>query len=303
MREELVKKIIEELSAERVLTKQVLDHLVSHHEVNLENLGEYFQRVRETTTVEIDDIEDYEIDLAFSPLFTPRLRDRAKYSNLLDQADVRPEETEEIIDSIMQVKCEAKFRYHDAVFAMPLHEVLIRRYVRLLNLTTQLSSRMQKAIEQYVPEPAHDIAKALAKDSVWLAERRQDFLISFLKVFKEKNNFTVDKMDFLTDFVRTYRPMSILNMDSMLHNLIEACNEDIHKIEGGHYLYYHDLVERHYMGSDNEQSLSEKLLHSKERTIIMATELKKDFASICETQPEYMASVRESPQGASPHKA
>lgn len=294
MREELVKKIIEELSAERVLTKQVLDHLVSHHEVNLENLGEYFRRVRETTTVEIDDIEDYEIDLAFSPLFTPRLRDRAKYSKLLDHGDVRPDEMEGFIDTIMQAKCEAKFRCHDTVFAMPLHEVLIRRYVRLLNLTTQLSPRMKKAVEQYVPEPEQDTAKALAKDSVWLAEHRQDFLISFLKVFKEKNNFTMDKMDFLTDFVRTYRPMSILNMDSMLHNLIEACHEDIHKIEGGHYLYYHDLVERHYMGSDNEQSLSEKLLHSKERTIIMATELKEDFAFLCETQREYMASVKES---------
>jgi hypothetical protein len=148
--------------------------------------------------------------------------------------------------------------------------------------------KVKQVIENNVPENIQDIAKALACNPVWLPEHRQDFLIAFLKVFKEKKNFSVDKLDYLTDFVRTYRPVTILDMESMLNNLIEACNEDVHKIEGGHYLYYHDLIERHYMGSDNEQQFSENLLHSKERHIVMAMELLRDFTALRETQKEYM---------------
>lgn len=290
---ELIEKICEELTAERVLTKQVIDHLNSHHEVTPDTLADYFKRVRETMTVEMDDdLEDYEIDLTFSPLFTPRLNDRAKYSRILDTVEVRHEDIESIIDAVLKKKLEACFRYHDSTYCMPLHEVLIRRYIRLLNLITPLSKKVKQSIENSVPENTQYIVKALARDPVWLPEHRQDFLIAFLKVFKEKKNFSVDKLDYLTDFVRTYRPVTILDMEPMLNNLIEACNEDVHKIEGGHYLYYHDLIERHYMGSDNEQQLSENLLHSKERHIVMAMELKQDFTALRETQTDYIASLK-----------
>lgn len=280
MNGELLQTICSELSAERTLTAQVLNWLSGHHDVTPDALGDYFKRVRETTTVEIDGVEDYEIDVAFSPLFTPRLRDRARYAKLLDRVTVKHDEMETLVESIMDKNLEARFRHHDETFSMPLHEVLIRRYVRLLNLITPLSQNVKRVIEETVPENAQDIAKALARDPVWLPERRQEFLIAFLKVFNEKKNFSVDKLDYLTDFVRTYRPVAILDMEQMLANLIEACNEDIHKIEGGHYLYYHDLIERHYMGSDNEQQLSENLLQSKERHITMALELQKDFEAM-----------------------
>lgn len=292
MNEQLISKICGELTAERMLTKQVLDHLMSHHEVTPETLGAYFKRVRETTTVELDGIEDYEIDLTFSPLFTPRLNDRAKYSRILDTVEVKHEDIEAIIDAAMGKNLQACFRDHDNMYCMPLHEVLVRRYIRLLNLATPLSQKVKAVIEDSVPENARDISKALSRDPVWLPEHRQDFLIAFLKVFKERGNFSVDKLDYLTDFTRTYRPVAILDMEQMLANLIEACNEDVHKIEGGHYLYYHDLIERHYMGSDNEQQLSENLLHSKERHIAMAMELQHDFAALRETQKEYLASIK-----------
>ncbi len=291
MNEQLISKICKELAAERMLTKQVLDHLMSHHEVTPETLGAYFKRIRETTTVEMDGIEDYEIDLTFSPLFTPRLNDRAKYSQFLDTVEVKHEDIEAIINAVLKKKLQTCFRDHDDTYCMPLHEVLVRRYVRLLNLATPLSQKVKQVIENTVPESARDIAKALARDPVWLPEHRQDFLIAFLKVFKERGNFSVDKLDYLTDFVRTYRPVAILDMEPMLNNLIEACNEDVHKIEGGHYLYYHDLIERHYMGSDNEQELSENLLHSKVSAIRMAMELQRDLCHICETQADYIDSV------------
>lgn len=289
----LISKICEELTAERVLTKQVIDHLASHHEVTTDTLSDYFKRVRETTTVEIDGVEDYEIDLTFSPLFTPRLHDRAKYSRILDTVEVKHEDIETIVDDVMKKKLEACFREHDDIYCMPLHEVLVRRYIRLLNLATPLSKKVKQVIENSVPENIQDIVKALARDPVWLPGHRQDFLAAFLKIFKEKKNFSVDKLDYLTDFVRTYRPASILDVDRQFGNLIEACLEDIHKLQGGHYLYYHDLIERHYMGSESEKDLSEKILHEKEREISLAMELKLDFAHILKTQTDYIASVRD----------
>lgn len=292
MNEQLISKICEELSAERVLTKQVLDHLMSHHEVTPETLGGYFKRIRETAAVEMDGIEDYEIDLTFSPLFTPRLNDRAKYSRILDTVEVKHEHIEAIIDTVRNKKLEACFREHDDTYCMPLHEVLIRRYVRLLNLAAPLSRKMKECVEQFVPGEAQDVAKAFARDPVWLPEHRQDFLASFLKTFKERNNFSLEKMDFLTDFVRTYRTKNILDMKEQLKNFIDACTEDIHKIEGGHYLYYHDLIERHYMGSDNEQQLSENLLHLKEHNIRMAMELTRDFTALCSSPTDYIASLK-----------
>ncbi len=53
-----------ELERPRVLLKQVVDHLASHYSVSRDELGAFF-------TSQLDALEDYEVDLLFSPLFTP----------------------------------------------------------------------------------------------------------------------------------------------------------------------------------------------------------------------------------------
>ena len=65
------------LERPRALLKQVVDHLASHYSVSRDELGAFF-------TSQLDALEDFEVDLLFSPLFTPTLTDQAVFSDLLD---------------------------------------------------------------------------------------------------------------------------------------------------------------------------------------------------------------------------
>ena len=73
-----VDAVAAELERPRPLLKQVVDHLASHYSVSRNELGVFF-------TDQLGALEDYEVDLLFSPLFTPTLAEQAVFSDLLDR--------------------------------------------------------------------------------------------------------------------------------------------------------------------------------------------------------------------------
>ena len=72
-----VDAVATELERPRPLLKQVVDHLASHYSVSRDELGAFLAE-------QLGALEDYEIDLLFSPLFTPSLAEQAAFSELLD---------------------------------------------------------------------------------------------------------------------------------------------------------------------------------------------------------------------------
>ncbi|NDF00352.1 MAG: hypothetical protein EB034_19100 [Verrucomicrobia bacterium] len=68
-----VDAVAAELERPRPLLKQVVDHLASHYSVSRDAMGAFFME-------QLAALEDYEVDLLFSPLFTPSLTEQAAFS-------------------------------------------------------------------------------------------------------------------------------------------------------------------------------------------------------------------------------
>src|ERR1019366_1507247 len=77
----LLETLAAELERPRPLPAQVVNHLSGTYGLDRDAIGPFLIN-------ELPKLEDYEIDLALSPVFTPTLHDQAVFADLLGQESV-----------------------------------------------------------------------------------------------------------------------------------------------------------------------------------------------------------------------
>ena len=89
--------MLEILAAEferpRELSAQVAKHLARAYDIDNDAVGHFL-------AVEVPKLEDYEHDLIFSPLFTPKLGDQAIFAELLGSDSVERDQWPELIQQL-----------------------------------------------------------------------------------------------------------------------------------------------------------------------------------------------------------
>jgi hypothetical protein len=273
---ELLKK---DLSAPRVMLEQVANYLNDRFETPSENLAQFFAEKFPT-------LEDYEVDLAFSPQYTPAWNNRLEYIPLLGPNHLSAAEVAQIKDSLANAKLTTRFKAPDSEVEAdaPVHEVFIDRYVGLLKLELPIAEAVYHAMIELVPQEAHNEVNLLAREDMWQSPARQQILIAFLKAFKARQSFSIGKISFLTNFIRTYRPASLLDLERQFDSLIESCRNDMENVAGRG---FHD----EYLKAMNEDNTLRK---GSERGVwdhyhLMmdnAQQLKQDFQVIPTAAPE-----------------
>jgi hypothetical protein len=169
-----VDAIASELERPRALLKQVVDHLASHYSVSRDELGAFF-------TDQLGALEDYEIDLLFSPVFTPSLSDQAAFSELLDQETLPATEWPALVRLLADRPTVTRLVTEDnATHAIRLREVSIERYVTRLNLDVVIPDPLGKLLHSLPPPGDRALLKALARRIVWNKEPRREILFRYL---------------------------------------------------------------------------------------------------------------------------
>ncbi|MBY0403834.1 MAG: hypothetical protein K2X66_08030, partial [Cyanobacteria bacterium] len=171
----LYKKLAEDLSKERLITKQVEDYITDHYGYSVEDLPRFF-------TEKVSQLEDYEIDLTFSPLFTPTLEDRAGYIPILVDENLSKTEVKQVVDQLVAKNIYGHFITPNRQnLPMVLTDVCINRFVERLYLDRPIHPDVFQAIELVVPEKDRPMAQVLARKPNWQAPWRQQFLVALLK--------------------------------------------------------------------------------------------------------------------------
>jgi hypothetical protein len=221
---ELLKK---DLSAPRVLLEQVSNYLNDRFEAPSERLEWFFQE-------KFPQLEDYEVDLAFSPQYTPAWSNRLEYAPVLGADSLSEAAIQDIKRQLLDAKLTTRFKAlnSEAEVQAPVHEVFIDRYVNLLKLDQPVPSVLHAAILSLTPETSHPEMILLAREDVWQSESRQQILVAFLKVFQARHTFSTEKVSFLTSFIRTYRPESLLDLDRQFDSLVDSCRKDMENVAG-----------------------------------------------------------------------
>ncbi|MEB3286541.1 MAG: hypothetical protein VKJ04_03450 [Vampirovibrionales bacterium] len=221
---EVEKQIREDLTHPRFLIEQVVSEISARHEYPIDRLGEFFND-------KYAKLEDYEVDLVFSPLFTPNWEDQLRYAKLLGPAHLSVQDLKALVAKLENESLNATFQTQAAeVWRVPLHPVNLDRYVNRLMIDKPLSDFLQTSIEAHVPKDDQHAIYLLAKNPVWEGKPREVLLDQYLQAFSKNKSYTLDKVRFLTDFVRTYRPGTQADLLRQLKSLAKSCEADLNNV-------------------------------------------------------------------------
>jgi len=273
---ELLKK---DLSAPRILLEQVANYLNDRFETPSTELARFFQE-------KFPKLEDYEVDLAFSPQYTPSWSNRLEYIPLLGAGHLSASEVDHIKNQLVAAQLTTCFKAPDSSVetTAPVHEVFIDRYVNLLKLDQKLPETLYSAILALVPEAAHNEINLLAREDSWQSPNRQQILLGFLKAFQARRSFSAQKVSFLTHFMRTYRPGSLSDLERQFDSLIDSCRKDMENTAGHgfHDEYLKALNVNNSLRNNSERDVWQHYHQMMEH----AQELKQDLQEIEKVAPE-----------------
>ena len=261
-----------DLTAPRTLLPQVLNEINDRYTYDQARLAAFF-------TEKFPKLEDYEVDLLFSPQFTPAEHHRLAYIPLLGSAALDSDTVKQLKQQLAQEEgLHALLRTPDETVevSVPLHEVFIDRYVNLLKLDSPLPEGFYAEMSRLVPTESRNEANLLGRDAIWHDPVRQQMLLAFLQIFHQRSNFSTVKLSFLTNFIRTYRPTAFSDLPRQFESLIESCRKDMENVtaRGFHDEYLKALNSDNNMVEPNASDIWSHYKHM----MTLSEELKEDFS-------------------------
>jgi len=265
----LLEQLEADLTRERELTAQVRHHLAAHHEVGPEGIAAFLRE-------RLSCLEEYEVDLIFASMFTPSVEDQARYAPYLDPSGIPPEGEARLIRELASRNLRMALRMDGERISVPLPEVVVARYVHLLNLTAPLAEVLVREIPLHVPPGERNRVLALGRHPVWQEGRRADLLAAFLRVFARQGTYSWEKLRFLTDLARSFRPATPLDFARQLENLTDAYEA------GDPSSFYHPQIEERYR---DVPSVPRKYVPSPAQVLPLLREIRADLERILQESP------------------
>ena len=218
----------------------------------------------------LESMEPYEVEILLSPLFTPTDEDREYCEPGLPLTGISAQESTWIIDTLAKEKNGCKLEFGDSRCQPILPEVIIDRFVRLLGLERPVAPLAVSQLGASLSGKDRFRAFSLARRAVWQGKFAKNLLEPWLSATQIKNSFSPDKMQFFSDFVRTYRPGKVAELQEALANLVES-----YRLDENHPVFNERLAE-YQTGSIRSEHCGESV---KAHRLAMAHGILADFAS------------------------
>lgn len=282
---ELLKK---DLCAPRVLLEQVLTYINDQYGYPGTELANFFSEKFPT-------LEDYEVDLAFSPQYTPTEHNRLEYIPALGGHHFSVSELALLKNRINELRLQTAFTTpdNDTPVTVPVHEVFAERYINLLKLDQKLPEGLYPKILALTPRESHNEVNLFARDDVWHNEQKRLILEAFLAISHALGNFSTMKVSFLTNFVRTYRPASLMDMERLLDSLIKSCQVDMENVAGRG--FHDEYLKAMNVGNPLTKGTERDIWAHYRHMMDMSEQLKADLAKMPEAIPELLAQAQRQP--------
>ncbi len=239
-----VEAIAAELERPRPLPKQVSEHVSSHHSISRDEVGPFLEN-------ELEKLEDFEVDLVLSPVFTPALADQAVFSELIDRSPLPKDEWPELIQRLAARPTIARFVTEDGkTHSVRLREVAIERYVTRLNLDVRLPDALGRMLRTLAPAEDRPWLMALARRAVWKSEARREILFRYLLSSTSDNFYRRDDLAVLLKYAEAYRPESAADVVGRIPHWQEVIKKEIMTAAGPKPFFADRVQELHGGGRD-----------------------------------------------------
>ena len=157
----LLEALAAELERPRELPGRVVNQLSGTYGIDRDAVGAFL-------VDELPKLEDYEVDLALSPLFTPTLQDQAIFADLLGRQSVPAAEWPALIEQLVARPTRAQLVTEDGqAHPAPLRAVTVERYVHRLRLDATIPETLFEVLDHFSPaEDRPTCAPAVSKSVI-----------------------------------------------------------------------------------------------------------------------------------------
>jgi hypothetical protein len=267
----LVEALAVELERPRELSPRVLNYIGGNYDVEHDAVGAFL-------VDQLPNLEDYEIDLILSPVFTPKLTDQAVFAELLGREQVTREQWPELIKKLVARPIVAQLVTQDGVpHPVKLREVAIERYVHRLRLEATIPESLFGFLKQ-LPEADQPTIKAIARRSAWESQSAAAILESYLRAAVGQGGYTVADAHALLELMESRKPASLPELIERIPVWREALRHQI-EVAAGPKPFFSQDIERMHGGGRDQRGHDEMRVTAKENEFEFLGRLEKILAT------------------------
>jgi len=243
----LIETLAVELECPRHLTAQVVNHLVGTYGIARDAIGSFLVN-------ELPALEDWQIDLALAPLFTPTLPNQAGFAELLGRGSVPAAQWSDLIQQLIARPTHAQLAGEDGqTHRIPLRAVTIERFVLLLRLEATISEPLFKLISHLAPVTDRPLLKAIARRAAWANDRRLDILTRYRTHAIGGDTYLIEDAVALLKLVETYEPTGVSDLLSRIPHWQQVLRQEISEAAGPRPFFNERVQDMHGGGRDQRR--------------------------------------------------
>jgi hypothetical protein len=267
----LLENLAREIERPRELSPRVRSYISGNYDVDPGAIGGFLVE-------SLPKLEDYEIDLILSPVFTPKLADQAVFAELLGPRSVPQEQWPVLIQDLLARPTRARLITDDGQsHLVPLREVTLERYVHRLRLEASISESLLKRIDETLPASDRPQLKAIARRAVWEGGGRNEIFVRYMTNASARGLYSLMDATRLLDMVESHKPAGIDDLLAWIPARQEALRGQINVGSQGK-PFFSPRIEEMHGGERDQRSQGESGVSVKEAELAFLDRLQKVFA-------------------------
>ena len=267
----LLETLAAQLARPREITPQVLEHLSGTYGLNREGLGDFL-------TAALPKLEDYEIDLILSPLFTPALKDQAVVAGLLGRESVPTTAWPGLVEQLASRPVHAQLVTEDQQqHSVLLRGVSIERWVYRLRLEAEVPESLFKLVAELPVGSDRSKLLAIARRAVWDTQARQEILRRYLTLAPGADAYRLEDAVELLKLVETYQPANLTELLALIPHWQQVLHQKISEA-GGPKPFFNERVQDLHGGGRDQRRQDNRRLSALENERAILERLKRVLA-------------------------
>jgi len=268
----LIETLAAELERPRELSARVINYIGGTYGVDHDAVGRFL-------VDELPKLEDYELDLILSPVFTPKLAHQAVFADLLGGDSVPREQWPALIQQLAARPTRAQLITDDGrAHSIPLREVTLERYVHRLRLDATIPESLFKLLDRTPPIGDRPMLKAVARRAVWENDARRNILARYLAASTDRGSYRLaDALDLLS-LVESHKPASVDDLVAWIPRRQEALQEQIN-VGSGPKPFFSGHAEELHGGERDQRQQADVRVSAKENELVFLNRLQEVLSS------------------------
>lgn len=268
----LLASLASELERPRDVSAQVINHLVGTYGLNRDEVGSFFIH-------KLIPLEDYEIDLILSPLFTPSLADQSVFAELLGRDSVPAAQWPALVQELAARPTRARLITEDGpTHLLPLREVTIERFVHRLRLDATIPESLFRLIGNLPPAADRPRLKAIARRAIWDSAARQQILERYLTTATQVGEYQLNDAAGLLKLMETYQPADNAELLARIPHWLQVLRQEISDA-GGAKPFFNERVQDLHGGGRDQRRQDQNRIAAKEAERATLERLQRCLAS------------------------